>query len=213
MSERTVARVLRYGIDEPADLTATDISLDADLRPRFRLRSPWGEADISLGVSGLHNVSNALAAAAVTLSCGVDIEALVTGLGQASLSPWRMELVRTPAGAVVLNDAYNANPVSMRSALASLSAIPADRRIAVLGLMAELGDEHDDEHLAIGNEAHAAGIEVISIGVEQYGGVVVRDWREAADRLGDPGAGTAVLCKGSRVAGLEKLVGVMVDTA
>jgi UDP-N-acetylmuramoyl-tripeptide--D-alanyl-D-alanine ligase len=116
-----------------------------------------------------------------------------------------MDLRRTASGALVLNDAYNANPISMAAALRSLVALDAHRRVAVLGTMAELGAVADDEHRAIGALARELGIEVLAVAEHRYGATVVADVDAAADALGSLAAGDAVLLKGSRVVGLERL--------
>jgi UDP-N-acetylmuramoyl-tripeptide--D-alanyl-D-alanine ligase len=152
-------------------------------------------------------VDNALAAAAAGLVCDVPVESVAGGLATARLSPWRMDLVRLPSGARVLNDAYNANPTSMAAALRALAAVPARRRLAVLGVMAEIGATSEDEHRAVGELARSLGVEVVSVGVPAYGGTLVPDGDPLAalDLLRELGEGDIVLLKGSRVAGLERL--------
>jgi UDP-N-acetylmuramoyl-tripeptide--D-alanyl-D-alanine ligase len=204
MARRTSARVLLFG--EGADVVAEDVALDAELRPSFHLQTPWGAADVALAARGMHQVSNALAAAGAALAAGASLDDVVVGLADAAVSRWRMELVRLPAGAVVLNDTYNANPASMRAALEALAALPATRRAAVLGIMAELGARSADEHAAVGELARSLGIRVIAIGTLDYGGDVVGGIDEAVAALGRLGDGDAVLVKGSRIAGLEALV-------
>jgi UDP-N-acetylmuramoyl-tripeptide--D-alanyl-D-alanine ligase len=203
MAHRTPADVVTYGAG--GQVHATDVVLDASLRGRFRLCSPWGEADVALGARGLHQVDNALAAAAAALVCGLSLDDVVAGLAGAVLSPWRMELARAASGAMVLNDAYNANPTSTAAALESLAALPAERRIAVLGVMAELGAIAEAEHAAIGALAARLGIRVVAVATSAYGGEEVADVEGARAVLGPLGAGDAVLVKGSRVAGLERL--------
>jgi UDP-N-acetylmuramoyl-tripeptide--D-alanyl-D-alanine ligase len=207
MASRTSARVLLYAAEHlhRAALVAEDIRLDEELRPRFTLRSDWGSVPVALGVRGEHQVSNALAAAGAALACGVPLEAAAAGLAAAVLSPWRMDLRRTAAGALVLNDAYNANPASMTAALRALAALDARRRVAVLGLMAELGDGSAEEHAKVAALAHELGIEVVAVGTDAYGVEPVDDVAGALSALGPVGAGDAVLVKGSRVAGLERL--------
>ncbi|MGI9119148.1 MAG: UDP-N-acetylmuramoyl-tripeptide--D-alanyl-D-alanine ligase, partial [Acidimicrobiales bacterium] len=100
MAGATKATVVSYGVGG-ADVSATEVELDGELRPSFRLHSPWGDAWVRLQVRGRHQVGNALAAAAAALVCGVDPDHVATGLGQASLSPWRMALVRAASGALV----------------------------------------------------------------------------------------------------------------
>ena len=219
MAERTEARVLRFGAVPPstgstgstgADLWAEEVTVDADLRPIFRLHSPWGTADVHLGVRGAHNVTNALAAAAAALVVGVPLDAVADGLSRVEVSPWRMDLQSMPSGARVLNDAYNAGPASMAAALQALDALDATKPVAVLGVMAELGTGSEDAHRAIGDLAEDLGIELIAVDAPGYGpaAIHVADIDAAHDLLladGSLGADRAVLVKGSRVAGLERL--------
>jgi len=207
MAPRTRARVLTFG--SAGEVRAEEIRLDGDLRPAFRLRTPWGDADVALQVRGHHQVANALAAAAAALSCDADVEEVATGLGDAQLSPWRMELHRAPSGAVVLNDTYNANPLSVEAALRALAELPARRRTAVLGIMAELGEVGPGEHGRMGALAGALGIRVIAVAAPDYGGEQVGDAAEALERLGPLREGDAVLIKGSRAAGLENAAGTL----
>ncbi len=214
LADRTAARVLRFGVAPTApdglDLWASAVTVDADLRPQFRLHSPWGEIDIHLGVRGGHNVGNALAAAAAALVVGVDLAAVAAGLGQAELSPWRMDLQTTPGGARLLNDAYNAGPASMAAALRALAALGAERPVAVLGPMAELGEDGPDAHRTIAALAEDLEVRVVAVAAPDYGPSAehVAGLDEALALLladGSLGADDAVLVKGSRVAGLERL--------
>ena len=211
MASRTPARVLTFGL-ATGDVRATNVRLDGDLRPVFRLQTPWGDAGVELQVRGHHQVGNALAAAAAALACDADLEAVAAGLGGAQLSPWRMELHRAPSGALVLNDTYNANPLSMEAALRALAELPARRRTAVVGIMAELGEVGPSEHARMGALAGALGIRVIAVDAPDYGGEIVDDAGEALDRLGPLGEGDAVLVKGSRAAGLESLAGTLASS-
>lgn len=211
MASRTDAQVLTFGL-AAGDVRATDIRLDDDLRPRFRLHTPWGDAGVELQVRGQHQVANALAASAAALACGAGLADVATGLGDAQLSPWRMELHRAPSGALVLNDSYNANPLSMEAALRGLAELPARRRTAVLGIMAELGDVSPAEHARMGALAGSLGIRVIAVGAGDYGGEMVPDAAGALERLGPIGEGDAVLVKASRAAGLESLASTLASS-
>ena len=219
MASGTGARVVTFG--EGGDVQARDLTVDDELTPRFVLQSPGGEAAIRLGARGVQSVDNALAAAAVGIELGVSLEDVAAGLAEPSLSPLRMEVTRTAGGARLLNDSYNANPLSMRAALHSLAALPARRRIAVLGTMAELGEFEAAEHAAIGSLAEQLGVEVITVDAPGYasgrGTVVEADGIDSAlaalADLGTLDAGCAVLVKGSRVAGLERLVERLVTGA
>ena len=203
MASRTQATVITFG--EGGDVRAEDLTLDDELRPTFVLASPWERAKVTLRVRGRHQVENALAAAAAGLAEGIGEAAVVRGLERGSLSRWRMELATAPSGAVILNDAYNANPTSVAAALESLAALPARRRIAVLGVMAELGDRSAADHAAIGARARELGIRVIAVAAPATAARTSRPIDEALAALGDLGDGDAVLVKGSRVAGLERL--------
>ena len=168
MASRTTATVLTYGVDG-GDVRAEGVVVDDDLRPRFALVTPWGEAELALSVRGRHNAENAAGAAAAALAAGADFDGVITGLASASLSPWRMELSVAPSGLRVLNDAYNANPTSMAAALEALADLGAERRTAVLGPMAELGDHAEAEHRRITERASTLGIRLLAVDTDAYG--------------------------------------------
>lgn len=228
MAERTDARVVTFG--EGGDVHAVGLTLDDELVPRFELVSPWGSAPVVLGARGAHLVDNALAAAAAALAVGVTMDATVEGLATPSMSPMRMSLERSSRGTRILDDTYNANPMSVEAALRSLTALPlapGGRRIAVLGEMAELGDISAAEHARIGALAVDMGVDVIAVGAPDFlaevepaaspGSALAADITEAlallvASPIGDPiGSDDVVLVKGSRVAELERLVDLLVD--
>jgi UDP-N-acetylmuramoyl-tripeptide--D-alanyl-D-alanine ligase len=202
MAARTPARSILYGVDH-GEVRATVVELDPDLRARFRLDSPWGSADVHLGVRGLHHVGNALAAATVALLCDVPVDEVAAGLELSELSPWRMELRTAPSGARVLNDAYNAGPASTEAALRALVHLDAARHHAVLGPMAELGSGGPAEHRRIAALADELGVRLVVVGTADYGLAPVLDAGAAVVALGPLGPDDAVLVKGSRVAGLE----------
>jgi UDP-N-acetylmuramoyl-tripeptide--D-alanyl-D-alanine ligase len=207
MASRSSARVVTFG--EGGDVQAHEVQVDADLRPSFRLTSPWGEERVRLGVRGVHNVDNALAAAAVALFLGLSLEQVVAGLASSDQSPWRMDLRVAPGGARVLNDAYNAAPASVAAALRALAALDADRRTAVLGLMAELGDRSADEHRRVASLADELGIRLVAVDTELYGVEPVAGVDGALEALGPLDDGDAVLVKASRVVGLERLAAAL----
>jgi UDP-N-acetylmuramoyl-tripeptide--D-alanyl-D-alanine ligase len=201
--------VLRYSVrprtDPAADVVAEGVEMDEQLRSRFSVRSPWGTTQVMLNARGGHQVGNALAALAVAGCCGVPIADAAVALAGARLSPWRMEIGRTASGATVINDAYNANPASMIAAVDALAALPAERRVAVLGEMAELGERHDEEHQAIAALVRQRGVRLVAVGTDAYGVAPASDIDAAIEVLGPLGPGDAVLVKASRVAGLERL--------
>ncbi len=206
MASLTEARVITFGRDS-GDVRVEGLRLDDEARARFTLATPWGSTTVALAVSGEHMAVNAAAAAAVGLVLDVALADIGGALHAARLSPWRMEMLRSRAGGFVLNDAYNANPASIRAAVATLLALPASRRIAVLGLMAEL-DDPATEHRTLAAEITAAGIELIAVGTDLYG-VAPVDSVAAVGVVGSVGPGCAVLVKGSRVAALERVAALI----
>ena len=183
------------------DVRIGDLELDELARARFRIETPWGHGEVLLAVSGPHMATNAAAAVAVAGVVEGTIEPAIDALTSATISGMRMEVGRTPSGAVVVNDAYNANPDSMRAALDTLAAMRAERRFAVLGPMAEL-DDPPAGHARVMADARERGIEVIAYGTELYGIVPAGDPVAA---LGDLGPGDIVLVKASRAGGLERI--------
>jgi UDP-N-acetylmuramoyl-tripeptide--D-alanyl-D-alanine ligase len=131
----------------------------------------------------------------------------VDGLAAAELSASRMAVRRMPSGAVVVDDAYNANPTSMAAALEALAALPASRRVAVVGVMAEL-DDPAAAHRAIAGRAAELGIELLAVGTDLYG---VEPCADPVGALSPLGPGDAVLVKASRVAALDRLAATLVD--
>jgi UDP-N-acetylmuramoyl-tripeptide--D-alanyl-D-alanine ligase len=226
LAARTAASVLTVGHASGADVRIINIRLDEELRPSFVLHTPWGEAEFGpLTVRGAHQAVNAAFAVAVAGVLGVSPGSAAEGLATTAGSSWRMELTRTPGGLLVLNDAYNANPTSMRAALHALAALPNRRRFAVLGHMAELGAESEELHRLIGGQA-AAGLPealvVVGPGTEGYvrgaaaaglDRIVTVDTVDAAlDVLSDRlQPGDAVLVKASRVVGLETLAAALCE--
>ncbi len=208
MASETDAVAIRFGHTDAAEVQITDLVLDEMARPRFVARTPWGDVAVALAVSGAHMAVNAAAAMAVAGTCGVEIAAAADNLRTALLSPWRMEITRTRRGVVVINDAYNANPASMKAAIETLVALPGSgRRVAVLGVMAELVDPVSD-HREIAELVQRHGIELVAVGTDLYG------IEPTSDPLGitaSLASDDAVLFKASRVAGLERLAGLAVD--
>ncbi len=126
MASRTKARTLLFGEAEDADVRAENVRLTALGRPAFTLHTPSGCSDVTMRLYGEHHVSNALAAAAVAHELGMPVDEIATALSEAgTLSRWRMEVTERADGVTVVNDAYNANPESMRAALRALVAMGA----------------------------------------------------------------------------------------
>ncbi len=172
MASRTAARVVTVGVTEPADVTAADVELDALGRASFTLNGFGQTLPVRLRVSGAHQVGNALAVVAAAVECGMSPQDAVAALDAAGpTSRWRMEVTERADGVTVVNDAYNANPDSMRAALAALRAIadaaapPPRRTWAVLGEMLELGGDSRAEHESLGRLTVALGIDrLVAVG-------------------------------------------------
>ncbi len=159
MASRTTARTVTFGTAEDADVRFEDVQVDDLGRPTFELLAGPREARqrtrVSLGLVGEHHVANAAAAAAVALTLGMALDETGSALGSATaVSPGRMAVRERADGLLVVDDAYNANPDSMRAALKALAAIgrgrPRARTVAVLGEMLELGETSLAEHDAVG---------------------------------------------------------------
>ena len=192
--------MITYG--EAGDVRVSDVVLDELARARFRVDTPWGSGTTRLTVPGAHMVTNAAAAIAVAGVVGVDLGAALDALATATVSGMRMEVSTAPGGATIVNDAYNANPTSMRAALDALSAMQADRRVAVLGLMAEI-DDPEPAHREIAAHAADLGLDVVVVGTSLYG---IEPADDSLAAIGSLGSGDAVLVKASRSAGLERVV-------
>jgi UDP-N-acetylmuramoyl-tripeptide--D-alanyl-D-alanine ligase len=212
MGSRTTARVQLVGRSPEADVRAVDVRLSELGRPSFTLVTPEGERRVTLSLSGAHHVGNALAVAAACLELGLDLDAVVAGLEAARpVSRWRMEVTERADGVVIVNDAYNANPDSMRAALDALAAISTSgRRWAVLGEMLELGPDSSAEHAGIGAYAAGLGVDhVVAVG-EGARAIGAPEWVADTDAAYDLLAerlrpGDVVLLKSSRDSGLRWL--------
>jgi UDP-N-acetylmuramoyl-tripeptide--D-alanyl-D-alanine ligase len=230
MAARTEARVVTFGLaanTRAPDFAAAGVRLDDLGRASFTLVTPAGSAPVRLALHGAHHVPNALAAAAIAAELGLGPAETVDALSAATArSGGRMEVRRSPAGVIVVNDAYNANPESVRAALEAVAHMARGRRsFAVLGQMAELGDESRASHEEIGALAAGTGITgLIVVGKEAESildGALARngagtEWRGEAISVPDgPAAvaalrgrlagGDVVLVKASHAAGLERV--------
>ena len=149
-------RVLRYGLDHSADVTARAIRPAAQ-GSQFVLSTPAGDAEITLGLPGRHNISNALAAASLALAAGITVAQIAAGLARAVPVPGRQIAHQLPNGAVLIDDSYNANPGSLAAAIDALAA-SQDEGWLVLGDMRELGPDGEALHAQAGRRAREAGL-------------------------------------------------------
>ncbi|HEU5159728.1 MAG TPA: UDP-N-acetylmuramoyl-tripeptide--D-alanyl-D-alanine ligase [Streptosporangiaceae bacterium] len=228
MAARTRGKVVTFGRAPEATVRATEERLDELGRGRFTLVTPEGSAPVALRSHGSHAIGNALAAAAAVRELGMPPADIAVALSAAtSVSRWRMEVGERADGVTVVNDAYNANPESMRAALDALAHLARGRRsYAVLGGMAELGAVSTEEHEKIGRYAAQHGVTgIVAVGETAapilVGAKQVGSWTGECVQVADTAAAVAalgerlrprdvVLIKGSRVAGLERVAHALV---
>ncbi len=239
MASRTAARVVTFSaaspasIDPPgtAEIRAADVRLDPLGRAHFTLVTPEGSAPVTLRLHGAHHVPNALAAAALARSLGLGLDGIADGLSAAvARSRWRMEVAARADGVIVINDAYNANPESVRAALDALGHLARDgRAFAVLGHMAELGGVSRGAHREIGSYAASIGVAgLIAVGDEASavleGARRTASWHGEAVEVSSGAAalavlrdrlkpGDVVLVKASRAASLEGVAAELLSGA
>ena len=231
MRERVTVPVMTFGEDARADVRAEQVELGDDGRARFTLVARGEKAPVRLALVGEHHVSNALAAAAVAVHLGLPVAEVADALGSArAASRWRMEVVERPDGVTVINDAYNANPESMRAALKALAVLSRGktrRTWAVLGQMAELGEATSQEHMDLGRFVVRLDVSrLVVVGPEaggiHAGAVLEGSWGDESVHVDDPeqalallraelAAGDVVLVKASRAAGLERLAAALLE--
>lgn len=221
LAARTRGHVVSFGRAASADVRAEGVSLDDDARATFTLLAGDERARVTLRMPGEHMVSNALAAAAAARAAGVSLHGAADGLARAEGSAWRMEL-HDVGGRRILNDAYNANPDSTAAALKALAAMARGRPSwAVLGPMAELGDETTAAHDRVGRLAVRLGVtHLVTVGEDaravheaarlegMFGGeaifaATIDDAIAVLRARMEPDA--VVLVKASRAAGLERI--------
>ena len=206
-------KVIEFGIDHPATITAQyELSATGSL---VSFRTPESEYAAHLQVPGLHNVRNALAAATAAFALAIPPDSVAEGLAHYGGTKGRLQRKATRVGAVLIDDTYNANPDSVKAAIAVLAAASGER-VLVLGDMGELGDEAPALHIEVGEQARRAGVEhlltlgELSAAAAQAFGGGGKHFREldalcsALDALITPD--TTVLVKGSRFMRMERVV-------
>jgi UDP-N-acetylmuramoyl-tripeptide--D-alanyl-D-alanine ligase len=234
MADQTAARVVRVGRTAGADVWAGPVTLDALARPRFTMHAAESQIDIALAVHGDHQVSNSLCAAAVALECGASMEQVADALAAAGpVSRHRMQVATRGDGVTVINDAYNANPDSMQAGLKALVWMAREggekrRSWAILGEMAELGDDAISEHDRIGRLAVRLDVSRLivvgtgrSMSAMHHGAVMEGSWGSESTMVANADAalallraeleaGDVVLVKASNAAGLGALADALV---
>jgi UDP-N-acetylmuramoyl-tripeptide--D-alanyl-D-alanine ligase len=223
LEARSAAPVTWYGTGEKADVRATGIEVDESGRASFDLRAGEQSVRVSLPLPGRHHAYPAAAAAAAAMYLGVPLEDIAARLAKVRMTGMRMQVFMAANGITVVNDAYNANPTSMRAAVVALADMRArGSRVAVLGDMAELGSLTELAHFRIGEAVAASGIErLVTVGERAKriaegaiaagmpaGNVrpcaTVSEGSEVLDDL--LVSGDVVLVKASRSMGLERIV-------
>jgi len=245
LAGRTTAQVWTFGTGPDADVRYSDVDVSAGGRPRFEIAAGGEQVEVALELVGAHQAANAAAACAAALASlartepPARVEHAVTGqrladIGQALAasrprSRWRMELTDRPDGVSILNDAYNANPESMRAAVDALIGIAGETRRtwAVLGAMGELGERANAEHAAVGELVRKRGVQrLVAVGADAFGiyagaagapaeeeGFIHVPDMSAALRLlrSQLQPGDVVLVKASRYVGLERLAEALLE--
>lgn len=229
MASRTKAPVLTFGLSPASDVRAENLELDSAGRPSFTLRYDGASAPVAMHLHGEHHVWNALAAAAVALGLGAQLGDVAASLSDAvQVTPGRMQVTDRRDGVRVVNDAFNANPDSMRVALRALAAMADGRRtVAVLGEMKELGDDARLGHEGVGRLVAECGVDVlVAVGTAHAdlladaarchapGLLVLRaENRDAALPLitGELRPDDVVLVKGSHSVGLEHTAALLLQ--
>ncbi len=229
LENQRAAKLISYSVGrEDADFRAANIVADSQGRCRFLLQSPAGEIEISLPLSGCHNVANALAAAACATAAGATLEQIADGLAVLQPVAGRLSPTVLPGGVTIIDDSYNANPGSMKAAIDTLSHFSTSeekgQKVLVMGDMAELGEDEAEMHSDIGLYAARQGVDrLLATGrlsanaVTAFNqSVAAGDNREAThfdnkddliDRLQSLLApAMVVLVKGSRSAAMEQVV-------
>jgi len=222
---RGAGRVVTFGLRERADVRAADVSpraTDAGFVTEFELVTADGTRHVTLSFAGEHNVMNALGAAAAAIAAGATLDAVQHGLESVRPVSGRLQVKSALGGARLIDDAYNANPGSLRAGLRALAEIPGERWL-VLGEMAELGPQSAQLHAEIGAYARECGVsQLFAVGgqarhaVEAFGAGA--RWFANAEELiaaVKPGLapGLTVLVKGSRVNRLERVTGALAPSA
>jgi UDP-N-acetylmuramoyl-tripeptide--D-alanyl-D-alanine ligase len=229
MRSVTRAPVRTFGLAPHADVQARDVVSRGLAGTELTLAGPWGERRVTSGTPGRHLVPHALAAAAAAEHLGVPLPEIEAGLAAGSHAPHRMARVEASSGATLVDDTYNASPVSVRAALDFLAETPLPagrRRLAVLGDMLELGPDEEALHREIGAHAAATADGIVTVGergrwigeAARTAGAARVSWASDADEAASvlerelaPGPGDLVLIKASRGIGLDRTVELLAE--
>ncbi len=231
MSTKSSADTILFGQSDSANVRISNLSLDADAKPTFEVSYQSQSQSVSMQLVGEHQAFNALAVISICLGLGLEFSKVCDAVSNAKpSSKWRMEVSELSNGVTLVNDAYNANPESMRAGLKALKAMAGDRRTwAVLGQMRELGDDSDAAHDEIGRLcvrldvnrliAVGSGAKLIQMGASLEGSwdnesLFVETADEAVELLkSELKTGDIVYLKASRAIGLESVASALTQWA
>jgi len=222
MRELSKGDTITYGIEQTADVSASDIEMTRFSETRFALTVPGGKADVTFSLSGKHNVLNALAAAAVGYSFGMSAQCIADALKTIAPPSQRGEVLHFAENFTVINDSYNSNPGALLSMVETLlsGSAGAKRRVVVAGEMLELGSQEKEIHQETGEKLARTGIDFL-VGVRGLAREMVESAKNAglnearffnsSDEAGEFLAneiksGDSVLVKGSRGVRTEKVI-------
>lgn len=209
-------RRVEFGLEQPAAVTATYLSRAHT--SEIVLKTPAGEVPATLRAPGVHNVRNALAAAAAAIALDIPVEAIAAGLERYAGIKGRLQIKRGLNGATLIDDTYNANPESMRAAIAVLTQSEGPT-LLVLGDMGELGAQATQLHAELGAHAREAGVtRLLALGEHSAGtarafGAGATHYADVDDLIAEAKRGLApgatVLVKGSRFMRMERVVAAL----
>jgi len=225
MKSKTDGPVLTFGIQNQADVTASEIDTSQFGSIRFRLNTPLGEAVANLPMTGAHNLMNSLAASAVATALKLKPELIADALRSVKPPKMRGEVLNFAAGFTVVDDSYNSNPRSLLSMVHTLAEArdKVQRRVVVAGEMLELGPESPQMHREAGHEIARLGIDVLW-GVRGLANEIVAGARDeglaatrffessdeaAAAVISEVREGDLILVKGSRSVETDKVVAAL----
>ena len=228
MHQLSKGPVVTYGIEKDADVSALNIENKGFGKTAFDLRTPAGSAAVNFKLNGKHNISNALAAAAVGYVSGMNAAAIADALSSASAPLQRGEVLHFAEGFTVINDSYNSNPAALMSMIGTLieGCIPGQRKIVVAGEMLELGKDEVSMHRRTGEDLASSGIDRL-VGVRglakemveaaKASGLANSDFAEDSDQAGEMlsrevRSGDVILVKGSRGVRTEKVIDALLKS-
>lgn len=214
--------IVTFGLDESADFHARREPSSQMVGEKFTLCTPVGEAPVRLALAGVHNTRNALAAAAACFAVGYELGDIVAGLEQVEPVSGRLQFNRVASGALVCDDTYNANPVSLKAAMETLADMPGTPWL-VLGDMGELGPDAERLHRESGALARKLGVQRL-FGFGRLCAVAVEAFGEGGQHfteldsllktlLAGIGPEHCVLVKGSRAMRMERVVQALTESA